>query len=270
MTLTMLPGSPRSTSRADHRLHQEERPAQVDRDVRVEQLGRGVQQRAARGQPGRVDQAVHPAVRGQHRGHRGQRLRRVRDVGADEGGRRAGPGQLGDQRLAALAAPAGHRHRRALPDRGPRHARADALGAAADQHDLAVEEGHDDQRATGSPGLSPVRCSRWPGRSAEEYADARPMTRQGPVRVGGTLAVPVALVGPAQPAVARPTAAVRADGEQLAVDLEGEPPGAAEARPVGRVGAQSPAPHRLRRSPSRSRSRRHHRSSRQPRPSHSG
>ena len=29
---------------------------------------------------------------------------------------------------------------------------ADALGAAADQHDLAVEERHGEQRATGSPG----------------------------------------------------------------------------------------------------------------------
>ena len=37
--------------------------SQVDRDVLVEQLGRGVEQRAAGGEPGGVDQAVDPAVR---------------------------------------------------------------------------------------------------------------------------------------------------------------------------------------------------------------
>ena len=39
----------------------------------VEQLRRGVEQRAARGQPGRVDQRVDPAVRRDHRGHDGLR-----------------------------------------------------------------------------------------------------------------------------------------------------------------------------------------------------
>jgi hypothetical protein len=61
-----------------HRLHEEERCLQVHRDVRVEQLRRGVEQRAPARQPGRVDQAVDPA----ERGDRGRRagLRRP-DVG---------------------------------------------------------------------------------------------------------------------------------------------------------------------------------------------
>ena len=62
MTLTMAPARPASLHVRDRGLHEEERAAQVDGDVLVEQLRGGVEQRAARGQAGGVDQAVDPAV----------------------------------------------------------------------------------------------------------------------------------------------------------------------------------------------------------------
>jgi hypothetical protein len=44
----------------DRGLHEEERAAQIDGDVSVEQLRSGVEQGAAGGQPGGVDQGIDP------------------------------------------------------------------------------------------------------------------------------------------------------------------------------------------------------------------
>ena len=85
------------------------------------------------GQPGRVDQAVHPAERRDHRRRAGPRLRHVAHVGLHEQRLGPGRGELGGQRFARLTAPAGDRDGRALPGRCPGDARAQPRRAAADQ-----------------------------------------------------------------------------------------------------------------------------------------
>ena len=90
-------------------LHQEERPAQVDRDVLVEQLGSGVQEGAAGGQPGRVHQPVDPAVDADRRLDRGPGLARVADVGLHERGVRAVGAQVRGDLAAGRGVAAGRR-----------------------------------------------------------------------------------------------------------------------------------------------------------------
>ncbi|CAL9319965.1 hypothetical protein SUDANB135_06056 [Streptomyces sp. SudanB135_2055] len=126
----------------DRRLHREERRPEVDRDVLVEQLGRGVQQRPPGRQPRRVDQAVDPAVRLHHPAHGRLRLPGVRQIGPHEHRLAARRPQLGDQGLARFRPPPGDGQDRPLPDGGPRDRGADALGAAVDQDDLSVEQTH--------------------------------------------------------------------------------------------------------------------------------
>ncbi len=118
----------------DHGLHQEERGLQVYCDVRVEQLGRGVQHRTPGGQPGRVDQAVHPAERRDHLSRASLCLGHVGRVGLDE--QRFGPvrGELGDQRFTRFTAPAGERDNRTFPGHSPGDTRAKPRCATADQH----------------------------------------------------------------------------------------------------------------------------------------
>jgi hypothetical protein len=117
-----------------HRLHEEEGRLQVHRDVRVEQLRGGIEQRAPAGHARGVDQAVHPAERGDHRGGAGPRPRDVAYVSRDE--QRLGPGrvQLGDQCVTWLAPPPADRDDRSFPGRGPGDGRAQPRRAAADQH----------------------------------------------------------------------------------------------------------------------------------------
>ena len=83
MTLTIVPGAPPTDHVADGSLHQEERRPQVDRDVLVEELGRGVEQRATAGEAGRVDEAVDRPNRRTTSSHGRLRLPDVGDVGSD-------------------------------------------------------------------------------------------------------------------------------------------------------------------------------------------
>ncbi len=121
-------------------LHEEERGAQVDGDVLVEQLGRGVEQRAAGGQARRVHQAVDPAVGGDHRGGAGLRLRDVGDIGADEHRPGTTRPEVRRQGLTWLGPAPGDRHRRALGGGGADDGRPDPLRTATDQDNLAVEQ----------------------------------------------------------------------------------------------------------------------------------
>ncbi|HMH91879.1 MAG TPA: hypothetical protein VK586_12455 [Streptosporangiaceae bacterium] len=106
----------------------------------VEELGRGVEQRAAGGQARRVHQAVDPAVGGDHCGGAGLRLHDVGDVGADEHRSGAACPEGRRQRLAGLRSASGDRHRRALGGGGAGDGRPDFLSTATDQDDLAVEQ----------------------------------------------------------------------------------------------------------------------------------
>lgn len=110
--------------------------------MRVEQFRRGVGQCAAAGEPGRVDQAVHPAELGDRGRDRGPRLGDVPHVGLDEHRLGPGPGQFGGHGLARLAPPAGDRDQRTLAGRGPGDAGAKALGGPADQDHAAGEQAH--------------------------------------------------------------------------------------------------------------------------------
>jgi hypothetical protein len=97
MTLTIVPGRLAPDHVADDGLHREVRAAQVHGDVCVEQLGRRVDERAARGQARRVDQAVDATELGDGGLHGRPSLRDVADVGLHEA---RGPvllGQLGDE-----------------------------------------------------------------------------------------------------------------------------------------------------------------------------
>jgi hypothetical protein len=69
---------------------------------------------------------------------------------------RLGPGcgELGHECLAWLAPPAGDRDQRALAGRCPRDAGAQALRAAADQHNPVPEQVH---------AVPPARAIAWPG-----------------------------------------------------------------------------------------------------------
>jgi hypothetical protein len=98
--------------------------------ARSRQLLGGVQQGAARGEPGGVDQAVDPAV--------------PVDGGLDRGPRTVHVGHVGPyvvatdlhgQGGAGLGTAAGHDDGCAFPGGGPGNCRADTLGSAADQHD---------------------------------------------------------------------------------------------------------------------------------------
>ena len=142
----------------DRCLHQEERSAQVHRDVLVEQLRGGVQHGAPGGQPGRVDQAVDPAVPldGRRDGGLAWTRRRCRP---DEDGFSAGVLKLGRHLLAVFGVAAGEHQGGALPGGGPGDPGAEALGAAGDQQHLACQEVlHVDSRAV------LVRCAAAPNR----------------------------------------------------------------------------------------------------------
>ena len=96
---------PRSAT-AEHVLHDglhgEEGAAEVDRDVGVEQLGSGVDQRAPGGEPGRVDQAVDPAELRDGPRDRRLGLGDVAHVGLHEQRRDALLGELGHELLTGL------------------------------------------------------------------------------------------------------------------------------------------------------------------------
>jgi hypothetical protein len=110
--------------------------------VGVEQLRRGAEQGAAGGEPGRVDQAVDAAERGDRGRDRGLRLRDVSDVWRHEQRVRSTFGEFGEEGLARPALPTGDRNHRALTGDRPGNACAEAPRAAADEHDAVPEQGH--------------------------------------------------------------------------------------------------------------------------------
>ena len=148
---------------ADHvghrRLHEEERRPQVHRDVAVEQLRRGVQERPAVGPAGRVHEAVDASEPLDGRGHARLRRGHVGDVGLHEHRLRVPvPTQLGGERLAHLGTTARHDDVRTRADGSPGNAGADALRPAADQDDEAGERGL--RTGTRRHQISSVRCRR--------------------------------------------------------------------------------------------------------------
>ena len=142
--LTMLPG----LFFADHQLggilHQEEGRAHVDRHHPVEELGRGVEDGAAIGEAGGIDQNVDAAEGLVGRRDHGPAVLHRGEVGGDEVHRHAGvAGDRGGDRIALFAvAPArddagGPRLREDAGDR-----RAEPLRAAGNDRDLSVETIH--------------------------------------------------------------------------------------------------------------------------------
>ena len=153
----------------DRCLHQEERGPQVHRDVLVEQLRGGVQHGAAGGQPGRVDQAVDPAV--PLDGRRDGGLAWDTSPMSVRTKTASAPAfcSSADDLLAVLGVAPGEHQGGALPGGGPGDPGAEALGAAADQQHLAGQEVlHVDSRAVlvrcaacSQPGLA-TAAGRWP------------------------------------------------------------------------------------------------------------
>jgi hypothetical protein len=144
--------------------------------VRVEELRRRVEQRAACGQARRVDQAVDATELVDGGRHGRLRLRDVADVGLHEAGGRPPLGQLGDELLAGLGAAARDDDGLgALARGGTGDRRAQALAPAADEHDLVLEQGQHDP----SSSLGPVHLDR--SKMPRECAavNALPATRSG-------------------------------------------------------------------------------------------
>ena len=140
--LTIVPGAPGLTKVSHDRLHGEERPAQVDGDVSVEQLRCGVEERAPRGGPGRVDEAVDAPVALEDGGGGVTDLVHVGDVDAVVASHDAGRAQLGGQRLADIDPAAGHGDEGTLPAGGTGHGGPDSLRPTVDQHDLVLQQSH--------------------------------------------------------------------------------------------------------------------------------
>jgi len=109
--------------------------------VLVEQLRRGVQERASRGQARTVDQAVDLPEARHGLGNRSTTLINVPGVCPDE--HRPAPGrrrQFGREVLSDVLAPARDRHVGTVAGRCGGYRRAQALGPAVDQHYLARQQ----------------------------------------------------------------------------------------------------------------------------------
>src|SRR5829696_4780617 len=121
-------------------LHQEERRPQVHRHHAVEELRRGVEDRAAVGDAGGVDEGIDAAEGALRRGDDGAGVVDAGEVGAHEYGAAALARKVGGDRLALVAlAAADHEARRAAGREQPRDRLAQALRAAGDDGDLAAE-----------------------------------------------------------------------------------------------------------------------------------
>ena len=121
-------------------LDQEKRRADIDRENVVEAFFRCVEDVAAVGDPGGVDQHVDPAERlicgGDHRAGIGD----VAQIGADEDGTGSGMDLADVERdgvAFCLVTPAQHEAGGAVVGIGPRDRLAETLGAAGDDGDLS-------------------------------------------------------------------------------------------------------------------------------------
>ena len=143
---------------ADHQpdrlLHQEERPAHVDREHPVEELGRRVEDRPAVGQRAGVDQHVHASEGLVGGGDDRAAILHVAEVGPDEVDRHPGVARdrLSDGRSLGRIAPEGDESRGAGFGQPPGDGGAEPLGRAGDDADLAIHPVH----------VTPPRCSRPP------------------------------------------------------------------------------------------------------------
>ena len=139
MMLTMLPAAAGAAHHSRRLLHEQERRARVDREQPVPELDARVVERAAAAEPRGVDQPVEAAEALVAGTDDRAALRLVGEVGGDEDRLAAERRELVAHRLAALAiAPADDDARGAERHRAARDRGAEALGAAGDDHDLAV------------------------------------------------------------------------------------------------------------------------------------
>ena len=149
MMLTMVPGATaRASMSATTACMRKNGARRLTAMCCVEQLGRGVEQRAAGGQARRVHQAVDPAVGADHRGDAGLRLRNVGNISADKHCVGTTRPEARRQRLTWPGPAPGDRHRRALGGGGAGDGRPDPLRTAADQDHFAAEKRHDRQPGT--------------------------------------------------------------------------------------------------------------------------